>query len=270
MADPVRHTDPAAEDSAPVDEFVRYYADQSLTPQSQRRFREIRDKVLRVRGGEPGQPLDVLDVGCGPGALSLLFAERGHRVSGIDINEPLIRIARNRAQEQELEVDFRVASADALPFDDASQDICLSPELLEHVPDWRHCLDELTRILRPRGVLFLTTTNVLCPVQDEFRLPGYSWYPEPVKQRCIDLARTRKPHWVNHAEYPAFHWFSFFRLRRELATKGFRCLDRFDLLGGTGGVARRAASWSVQRLPGARLLGHVLTPYTQLVAIRDG
>lgn len=252
------------------DAFVQYYADQSLTEQSQRRFREIRRKVLRARGGDedPDKVLDVLDVGCGPGALSLLFAADGHRVRGIDISEPLVEIARQRARAEGLAVDFRVGSADALPFEDASQDVCVAPELLEHVPDWQHCLAELARVLRPRGVLFLTTTNVLCPVQDEFRLPGYSWYPDFIKRRCIELARTRRPDWVSHAEYPAFHWFSFFHLQKALQAEGFYCLDRFDLIAAEEGSGRAALRWSVRRIPGLRFLGHVVTPYTQLVAVR--
>lgn len=259
---------PQGQSGNDAEEFVQYYADQSLTPGSRKRLREIRDKVLRVYGAADGQTLDVLDVGCGPGVLSALFAERGHRVMGIDISSSLVRIAEERAKEQQLAIDFRVGSADALPFADASFDVCLSPELLEHVPDWKTCLHELTRVVRPGGVLFLTTTNVLCPVQDEFALPGYSWYPDALKRRCIRLALTTRPQWVRHAEYPAFHWFSFFSLRRELNRLGFRCLDRFDTLDARGSALRKAVTWSVQHVPGCRHLGQMLTPYTQLVAIR--
>ncbi|MFV8835536.1 class I SAM-dependent methyltransferase [Aquisalimonas sp. APHAB1-3] len=251
------------------DPFVDYYAEQSLTETSLRRFRELRDKVLRAYYARAQErAADVLDVGCGPGVLSLLFAEEGHRVTGVDINEALIDIACSRAREAEANARFLVGSADALPVPSDSVDICLAPELLEHVPDWQRCLEEITRVLRPGGVLFLTTTNVLCPVQDEFRLPGYSWYPGAVKRRCIELARTRHPEWVNHATYPAFHWFSFFQLQRELEKRGFACMDRFDTADPGAGRLKGVVRQMVQRVPGARFVGHVFTPYTQLIAVR--
>jgi 2-polyprenyl-6-hydroxyphenyl methylase/3-demethylubiquinone-9 3-methyltransferase len=259
-----------ASNSDPDDEFVRYYAEQSLSDRTKRRFREIRDKVLRTHEHGHSRSLDVLDVGCGPGELSFLFAELGHRVTGFDINESLVEIARHRANDRNLDVEFALASADSLPFEDCSRDICVAPELLEHVPDWEACIEELTRVLRPGGVLFLSTTNVLCPVQEEFKLPLYSWYPGFVKNRCVDLARTRHPEWVNHAEYPAFHWFSYYRLRRVFRRKGFRCLDRFDTLRRDGGIAKQAVRWGVRSIPGMRFMGHVLTPYTQVLAIRNG
>ena len=251
------------------DPFVDYYAEQSLTETSLQRFRELRDKVLRAHGWEQGgQGLDVLDVGCGPGVLSGLFAEQGHRVTGVDINEALIDIARHRARDAGVDARFVVGSADALPVPDGSVDICLAPELLEHVLDWERCLEEVTRVLRPRGCLFLTTTNVLCPVQDEFRLPGYSWYPSALKRRCVARAMTTRPAWVNHATYPAFHWFSFFQLRDELERRGFACMDRFDTMDPQSGRLRRVVRKIVQTVPGARLVGHVFTPYTQVIAIR--
>ena len=249
--------------------FVNYYIDQSLSSRSQRRFQEICNRVLQHVPDRADEVLDVIDVGCGPGELSLRFAACGHRVTGVDISRSLIETAQERASRSGLVVDYRLASAEALPVPDASCDVCLCPELLEHVPDWRATLAELVRVLRPGGVLFLTTTNVLCPVQDEFRLPAYAWYPDVVKRRCIELARTRKPHWVNHADYPAFHWFSFFQLQRELEPMGFRCLDRFDTLDARPRSLKALARWSVQNLPGMRLLGQVLTPYTQLIAVRE-
>jgi 2-polyprenyl-3-methyl-5-hydroxy-6-metoxy-1,4-benzoquinol methylase len=54
-------------------------------------------------------------------------------------------------------------------------DVCLLPELLEHVADWQSCLNEAARVLRPGGLLYLSTTNVLCPRQQEFNLPLYSF-----------------------------------------------------------------------------------------------
>ncbi len=85
----------------------------------------------------------VLDVGCGAGTQALLWAADGYQVSALDINEPLLERARERAREQKLDIDFRLGSATALPWPDQSMDICLVPELLEHVADWRAVLDDV-------------------------------------------------------------------------------------------------------------------------------
>jgi 2-polyprenyl-3-methyl-5-hydroxy-6-metoxy-1,4-benzoquinol methylase len=101
--------------------------------------------------------------------------------------------------------------------------VCLLPELLEHVVEWMACLKETARILRPGGVLFLSTTNKLCPSQQEFSLPLYSWYPRPLKRHFEKLAVTKRPELENFARYPAVNWFSFYSLRSELSRLGFDC-----------------------------------------------
>jgi 2-polyprenyl-6-hydroxyphenyl methylase/3-demethylubiquinone-9 3-methyltransferase len=213
--------------------------------------------------------LNVADIGCGAGTQARLWAERGHRVHGLDVNEPLILLARERAQKQGLDIVFEVGTATALPWPDASMDICLLPELLEHVVDWQSCLKEAARIVRPGGLLYLSTTNVLCPKQEEFNLPMYSWYPRPVKRYCERLAATSRPEIANYAKYPAVNWFSFYRLRKHLASDGFNCLDRFDLIDiASKGKALRIAVRLTKAVPILRFLGHVATASTYLLAVK--
>lgn len=205
--------------------FVRYYEEESLSPGAIARFRFVRDKVLGLAAGignDKGM-LTVLDVGCGAGTQCLLYAELGHRVFGVDINEPLIEIARKRAEAANVPAAFQLGSAAALPFKDPSFDVCLLNELLEHVPEWRRCLDEAVRVLKPGGILYVSTTNFLCPLQQEFELPLYSWYPAFIKRRCEKLARTTKPEWANYATYPAVNWFSYWSLKKYLGSRGMRC-----------------------------------------------
>ena len=144
------------------------------------------------------------------------------------------------------------------------------PELLEHVADWQSCLNEAARVLRPGGLLYLSTTNVLCPRQQEFNLPLYSWYPAPLKRYCERLAVTTRPALAGYAKYPAVNWFSFYSLRGFLQPLGFRCLDRFDLIDTAG--KSRLAQFIVTMLRRSSLLGflgHVATPTTYLVAVKS-
>jgi 2-polyprenyl-3-methyl-5-hydroxy-6-metoxy-1,4-benzoquinol methylase len=251
-------------------DFYDYYARESESEATQQRFRGIQAAVLRV-AAQTGMaaPFDVADIGCGAGTQCRLWAESGHRVVGVDVNEPLIQLAAKRAAEQGLDIKFDIGTATALPWPDRSMDVCLVPELLEHVADWQSCVNEAARILRPGGLLYLSTTNFLCPKQQEFNLPLYSWYPGMLKRYCERLAVTTHPAIANYAKYPAVNWFSFYGLRDYLKPLGFRCLDRFHLID-TAGKSRFAQSIvsALRGIPPLRFLGHLATPSTYLVGVK--
>lgn len=254
------------------EEFFDYYAQESLSVETLSRFRSIRDRVLDIaaQNGVRDRKLEIADVGCGAGTQSMVWCEVGHSVHGLDVNQPLIELARRRSSEEGHAVDFHIGSATKLPWADESMDVCLFIELLEHVVEWRQCLDEGARVLRPNGVLVLTTSNKLCPVQAEFNLPLYSWYPGPLKRYFEHLAVTTRPDLANFAKYPAVNWFSFYSLRAEMSRRGLRSLDRFDVMDMSNkGLLARGLVGSIRSLPPLRLLGHVATPYTRVFAIKS-
>ena len=116
-------------------------------------------------------------------------------------------------------------------------------------------------MLRPGGALFLTTTNLLCPIQAEFSLPLYSRYPAPLKCRYERLALTSRPDIANFAKCPAVHWFT--------ASRGFRCIDRLNMidLSKQGRTARLIIA-AIHAIPVLRWLAHVCTPGTILLGIK--
>lgn len=250
------------------EDFYRYYETQSSGVAAQLRFRTIQDTVTRALG-KSAAPMKVADVGCGAGTQCRLWAASGHQVYGVDINAALVELARKRAREAGLEISFEVGSATELPWTGASMDLCIVPELLEHVEDWRACLSEFVRVLKPGGALYLSTSNKLCPMQEEFDLPMYSWYPGWIKRRCEQLARTTRPELAGYATYPAVNWFTFYGLRRHLARYGLYSLDRFDLVDVNQlGPAGRAALRLVRALPPLRFCAHMATPYTVLLGFK--
>jgi len=257
-------------DTSSHQDFYAYYERQSISPETIQRFRATRDALLRVRlQSNTGSPCDVLDIGCGAGAQGALWSELGHRYVGIDINEPLIMLARKRASEQNLQIRFEIGSATELPIPDCSIDICVMPELLEHVPPWEDCINEAVRVLRPGGLLHISTSSMLCPFQQEFNLPLYGWYPQRLKRYFEKRAVTDKPELANYAKYPAVNWFSFYSLRDYLAPKGFDCIDRFDLIDASQkAIPAKTALNLVKAVPMLRFLAHVATPYTMLIAIK--
>jgi 2-polyprenyl-6-hydroxyphenyl methylase/3-demethylubiquinone-9 3-methyltransferase len=225
--------------------------------------------TVQLERGGPTEGLSIADIGCGPGAQSIYWAARGHEVHGLDVNADFIDVARERAADAGLEVDFRVGTAASLPWADESVDICLAPELLEHVPEWEDCLDEFARILRPGGLLYINTSNKLCPVQNEFELPLYSWYPRRLKRYCEKLAVTSKPQFANYATYPAVNWFTYYELQKEFLGRGMTALDRTDLihLKAEPGLFHLIAG-IVRASSVLRFAVQLVTPYTLAVGVK--
>jgi ubiquinone/menaquinone biosynthesis C-methylase UbiE len=94
-----------------------------------------------------------LDVGCGPGHLARLLARRGCEVAGVDRGWRLLRIARRLAKRERLAVEFRRASAEALPFPARSFDCVFATTVLYLVPEPAAVLAEMVRVARPGGVV---------------------------------------------------------------------------------------------------------------------
>jgi ubiquinone/menaquinone biosynthesis C-methylase UbiE len=223
---------------------------------------------LRASLGLPIHHLDIVDIGCGAGTQTMMWAADGHRALGVDISEPLIELACQRTEARGLDARFCVGSAAALELPDACADVVLVSELLEHLHDWQPCVDEALRVLRPGGVIYLSTTNKLCPKQQEFALPLYSWYPAWLKRRCERMSVTTHRHWVQYATFPAVHWFSFYQLRDYLDKSGFGARDRFDAIEIGGSKLRAAVLGAVRASRLLRFAGHVLTPYTVVIGWR--
>jgi len=127
----------------------------------------------------PGQRL--LDVGCGPGTITLDLAGRvapGATV-GVDREEGVIAEARRVAESGAVSgVEFRTADAYALEFDDASFDVVHAHQLLQHLTDPVAALVEMRRVLRPGGVLGVRDGDY----------GGFVWAPaDPLLDRWMEL-----------------------------------------------------------------------------------
>ncbi len=96
----------------------------------------------------------LLDVGCGPGSITLDLATRVARVEGIDAAEEAIEAAeRSRRRRRVTNAGFRVADVYRMPFDDGSFDVVFAHQVLQHLPDPVAALAEMRRVLRPGGLV---------------------------------------------------------------------------------------------------------------------
>jgi ubiquinone/menaquinone biosynthesis C-methylase UbiE len=111
-------------------------------------FGDARDWACSQAGG------DVLEVAVGTG-LNLDKYPKEVRLTGIDLSEQMLDIARDRARELGCTAELRQGDAHALPFDDASFDTVVCTFGLCAIPDIDAALDEMTRVLRPGGKLIL-------------------------------------------------------------------------------------------------------------------
>jgi ubiquinone/menaquinone biosynthesis C-methylase UbiE len=89
---------------------------------------------------------DILDVGTGTGRAALLFARGGAHVTAVDASEEMLAVARQRAAEQGVKVQFQVGDVHALGFHDRSFDAVVCLRVLMHTPDWRRSIAELCRV----------------------------------------------------------------------------------------------------------------------------
>jgi 2-polyprenyl-6-hydroxyphenyl methylase/3-demethylubiquinone-9 3-methyltransferase len=118
----------------------------------------LRLDFIEARAGLVEQT--VLDVGCGGGILAEAMAHRGARVTGIDLSEAPLSVARLHAAESGKEIDYRWISVEALA-DEApdSFDVVTCMEMLEHVPDPASVVRASARLVKPGGQVFFSTLN---------------------------------------------------------------------------------------------------------------
>ena len=102
----------------------------------------------------------ILDVGCGGGLLSEVLAAKGGLVTAIDISEQLIEVAREHSKQTKLNISYACTTVeDYSSGHENTFDVITCMELLEHVPDPESIINACMHLLKPGGLLFLSTIN---------------------------------------------------------------------------------------------------------------
>jgi SAM-dependent methyltransferase len=125
--------------------------------------------------------LDLLDVGCGPGTITIDLASRvaPGRVVGIDAAPDVVEKARGLLGESAAQnVSFSAGDVYSLPFDDASFDVVHAHQVLQHLTDPVVALVEMRRVLRPGGLLAVRDSDY----------GAFAWSPDdPLLDRWLEL-----------------------------------------------------------------------------------
>ncbi|MGO2241791.1 MAG: bifunctional 2-polyprenyl-6-hydroxyphenol methylase/3-demethylubiquinol 3-O-methyltransferase UbiG [Halomonas sp.] len=118
----------------------------------------LRLDFIDARAGLAGKK--VLDVGCGGGILSESMAHRGAIVTGIDLGEAPLAVARLHAQERGVDLDYQHISVEAMATKQPGvYDAVTCMEMLEHVPDPASVIRACSALVRPGGYVFFSTLN---------------------------------------------------------------------------------------------------------------
>ena len=188
-----------------------------------------------VRAGER-----VLDVAAGNGNATLAAARRFARVTSTDYVPALLEKGKLRAKAEGLSVDFEVADAEALPFEDASFDVVLSTFGAMFTPDHRRPAKEMLRVLRDGGRIGLANWTPAGFIGELFKVIG-THLPPPTGLKSPALWGT-EPHIValfgceaadircEHKQFnfryrSSSHWLQVFRDFYGPTHKAFAALD---------------------------------------------
>lgn len=163
------------------------------------------------------KPLRLLDMGTGPGFLAIGFAEKGHHVTGVDLSPKMLNIAKGKAMERGLDINFIHGNAIDPPSFDEPFDGVTCRNLLWTLPDPLEALKAWKELLRPGGRVVIADGN---------------WDKPHHKEDETMITAFRKAYSSFRQELPFFLGMSAADAMNLLERTGFSQIDRYDQLFG--------------------------------------
>lgn len=114
---------------------------------------------LPLGGNTPLQGLRILDIGCGGGLVAEPVSNMGAEVLGVDASEKNVKTAAHHARETGASVTYRHATAEQLVEEGQTFDAVINLEVVEHVADVQAYLDACTKLVKPGGIMIVSTIN---------------------------------------------------------------------------------------------------------------
>lgn len=128
------------------------------------RISYLREQIIRHFSADgtsatPFRNLSLIDIGCGGGLISEPMARLGATVTGIDASDANIKVARLHAANAGLQINYRATTAEQLAIEGTQFDVVLALEIIEHVAEVDVFYDAITNLVKPGGLLILSTLN---------------------------------------------------------------------------------------------------------------
>ncbi len=133
------------------------FGGERLDSKSQLSKNNLLEHLARYGLAEGNNDQTVLDIGCGSGHGSNLLAGKFKKVFGVDVSAEAIEYAKKNWQLNNIE--FAVGSGTEIPFPGGQFDIVVAYEVFEHICDWQKFLSEIKRVLKPGGLVYISTPN---------------------------------------------------------------------------------------------------------------
>ena len=181
--------------------------------------------IARYGGALPGRR--VLDLGSGMGGTSVALGLAGAAPLAFEYNRAYCDIIRLRAGRYDLGLPVVNGAGEYLPFADASFDLAIAWDVVEHVQDPELLLAELARVLRPGGRVLLTVINRFAFRDPHYHLPLLNWLPRPLAEAIIERRGRSKSgsDFSDRQRLSDMHYFTIGGFRRLAGRYGFRVGD---------------------------------------------
>jgi len=145
----------------------------------------------RLIGAKPHHR--VLDLACGPGFVGLEFAERVREVVGVDLTPEMLKQARALARKEQIgNIAFRRADVNRLPFADGSFDLVVTRASFHHFPDPQRVLNEMVRVLKPRGRILISDNTSKDDPEKSRRQNALEKMRDPSHVEMLPLKKWRR------------------------------------------------------------------------------
>lgn len=177
--------------------ITEYWIKRSDSFQEQRRA-ELHDDIAQrwlkeILQYVPKKKLKILDVGCGSGFFTILMAQQGHEVIGVDLTADMITRAKELAAEEKADCTFQVMDAENLEFADEAFDMVISRNLTWTLPDAERAYSEWLRVLKKGGCLLNFDANYgISDCSDTSQLPqnhAHNQLGFELLQECEEIKR---------------------------------------------------------------------------------
>ena len=171
----------------------------------------------------------ILDLGCGMGGMSVAFILNNIRnVISIDLNVDYCKITKLRGLKYGLQMNIVNGVAEFIPLKDNSIDVVIMSEVIEHVDDPELVLNEINRILRLDGKVFITVVNKYTIKDPHYHMFFINWLPKNIAEMYIKLRKKDKKYdFKDRQKLSEMHYFTFSEFEKLANKYGFEVIDIF-------------------------------------------